>query len=102
MAGTAEIGGYSRALNTRRCNNLVQRAREMFPSALDFDNVRFWSGLRPVTPSSVPLIGRTALRNLYLNTGHGSLGWTMGAGSGRVLADLVSNRKPEVDFPFLG
>lgn len=102
MAGTAEIGGYSRALNTHRCNNLVQRAREMFPSALDFDTVQFWSGLRPTTPSNIPLIGRTGLRNLYLNTGHGSLGWTMGAGSGRALADLVSNRKPEVDFPFLG
>ncbi|MDN5843905.1 MAG: D-amino acid dehydrogenase, partial [Alcaligenaceae bacterium] len=61
MAGTAEIGGYSRALNTRRCNNLVQRAREMFPSALDFDNVQFWSGLRPTTPSNIPLIGRTGL-----------------------------------------
>lgn len=102
MAGTVEIGGYSRALNTRRCNNMVQRARELFPSALDFDNVQFWSGLRPTTPSNIPLIGRTAMRNLYLNTGHGSLGWTMGVGSGRALADLVSGRKPEVDFPFLG
>ena len=102
MAGTAEIGGYSRALNTRRCNNLVQRARAMFPSALDFDNVQFWAGLRPTTPSNVPLIGRTRIGNLYLNTGHGSLGWTMGVGSGKALADLVSGRTPEVDFPFLG
>jgi D-amino-acid dehydrogenase len=102
MAGTVEIGGYSRALNTRRCNNMVQQARELFPSALDFDNVQFWSGLRPTTPSNIPLIGRTAMRNLYLNTGHGSLGWTMGVGSGRALADLVSGRTPDVDFPFLG
>jgi D-amino-acid dehydrogenase len=102
MAGTAELGGYSRALNTARCNQFVEHARALFPSALDFDTVQFWSGLRPTTPSNVPLIGRTRLRNLYLNTGHGSLGWTMGAGSGRVLADLVSGRTPEIDFPFLG
>lgn len=101
MAGTAEIGGYSRALDTGRCNRLVEHARALFPSALDFANVQFWSGLRPTTPSNVPLIGRTRIRNLYLNTGHGSLGWTMGAGSGRVLADLVSGRTPDIDFPFL-
>ncbi|HET8597234.1 MAG TPA: D-amino acid dehydrogenase [Castellaniella sp.] len=101
MAGTAEIGGYSRALDTGRCNQLVEHARSLFPSALDFDNVQFWSGLRPTTPSNVPLIGRSRLRNLYLNTGHGSLGWTMGAGSGRVLADLVSGRRPDIEFPFL-
>ncbi|MDY0308517.1 MAG: D-amino acid dehydrogenase [Castellaniella sp.] len=101
MAGTAEIGGYSRVLDTGRCNRLVEQARALFPSALDFANVQFWSGLRPTTPSNVPLIGRTRIRNLYLNTGHGSLGWTMGAGSGRVLADLVSGRAPDIDFPFL-
>jgi D-amino-acid dehydrogenase len=102
MAGTAELGGYSRALNTARCDNMTMRAREMFPSALDFDNVRFWSGLRPATPSNVPLIGRTKIQNLYLNTGHGTLGWTMSAGSGRALADLISGRRPEPEFPFLG
>ena len=101
MAGTAELGGYSRVLDTARCNQLVEQARALFPSALDFANVQFWSGLRPTTPSNVPLIGRTRIRNLYLNTGHGSLGWTMGAGSGRVLADLVSGRTPDIDFPFL-
>lgn len=101
MAGTGELGGYSRALDTARCNQLVEHARSLFPSALDFANVQFWSGLRPTTPSNVPLIGRTRLRNLYLNTGHGSLGWTMGAGSGRVLADLVSGRVPAISFPFL-
>ncbi|HCN70394.1 MAG TPA: amino acid dehydrogenase [Pusillimonas sp.] len=102
MAGTAELGGYSRSLNTMRCRNLAVLAHELFPSALDFDNVAFWSGLRPSTPSNVPLIGRTRVSNLYLNTGHGTLGWTMGVGSGRVLADLVSGQTPEPDFPFLG
>jgi len=102
MAGTAELAGYSRGLNTIRCDNMLRQAREIFPTALDFDNVRFWSGLRPATPSSVPVIGRTKIRNLYLNTGHGALGWTMGAGSGRALADLISGRQPEPEFPFLG
>ncbi len=102
MAGTAELSGYSRALNTVRCDNMTQQARELFPTALDFDNVRFWSGLRPTTPSNVPLIGRTRIQNLYLNTGHGTLGWTMGVGSGRALADLISGRQPEPEFPFLG
>ncbi len=102
MAGTAELSGYSRALNTIRCDNMVNLARELFPTALDFDNVRFWSGLRPATPSNVPLIGKTRIQNLYLNTGHGTLGWTMGVGSGRALADLISGRQPEPEFPFLG
>ncbi|MFT0532471.1 D-amino acid dehydrogenase [Castellaniella hirudinis] len=102
MAGTAELGSYIRSLDTSRCNQLVEHAKSLFPNALDFDNVQFWSGLRPTTPSNVPLIGRTRLPNLYLNTGHGSLGWTMGAGSGRVLADLISGRVPDISFPFLG
>jgi D-amino-acid dehydrogenase len=102
MAGTAELSGYSRGLNTIRCDNMTQLARELFPTALDFDNVRYWSGLRPTTPSNVPLIGRTRIQNLYLNTGHGTLGWTMGVGSGRALADLISGQRPEPEFPFLG
>jgi len=102
MAGVAELSGYSRALNTFRCQNMRELARELFPTALDFDNVRYWSGLRPSTPSNVPLIGRTRIANLYLNTGHGTLGWTMGVGSGRALADIISGRSPEPVFPFLG
>ncbi|KAA0911772.1 D-amino acid dehydrogenase [Pusillimonas sp. ANT_WB101] len=102
MAGTAELAGYSRALNTIRCENMLRQAQELFPTALDFDNVQFWSGLRPSTPSNVPLIGKTSIQNLYLNTGHGTLGWTMGAGSGRALADLMSGQQPKPEFPFLG
>ena len=101
MAGVAELSGYSRSLNTIRCDNMVEMARALFPTALEFDNVQFWSGLRPTTPSNVPLIGRTRIANLYLNTGHGTLGWTMGVGSGRALADLISGRQPEPKFPFL-
>jgi D-amino-acid dehydrogenase len=102
MAGMAELSGYSRALNQRRCDILLHLAQELFPDILDFEHVAYWSGLRPATPSNVPLIGRTRISNLYLNTGHGALGWTMGAGSGRALADLMSGRRPEPAFPFLG
>ncbi|OZI73992.1 D-amino acid dehydrogenase [Bordetella genomosp. 12] len=102
MAGTAELSGYSRELNSNRCAALTTLARELFPDALDFQGVSYWSGLRPSTPSNVPLIGRTRIANLYLNTGHGTLGWTMGVGSGRALADLLSGRRPEPEFPFLG
>jgi D-amino-acid dehydrogenase len=63
--------------------------------------VKYWAGLRPATPNNVPLIGRTRYENLYLNTGHGTLGWTLAAGSGRALADLISGRRPQADFKFL-
>ena len=102
MAGTAELSGYSRGLNTGRCEAMTRLARELFPDALDFERVSYWSGLRPSTPSNVPIIGRSHIPNLYINTGHGTLGWTMGVGSGRALADLLSGRRPEPEFPFLG
>ena len=102
IAGTAELSGYSTELNTVRCEALTRRAREMFPGAARYGEATFWTGLRPSTPSNVPIIGRTKLANLYLNTGHGTLGWTMACGSGRALADLISGRRPEVDFRFVG
>ena len=100
IAGTAELSGYSTDLNMVRCEALTRRAREVFPGAAEYDRAEYWTGLRPSTPSNVPLIGRSKLRNLYLNTGHGTLGWTMAAGSGKALAELMSGKKPEVDFPF--
>jgi len=102
IAGTAELSGYSTELNRVRCEALTKRAALLFPGAGDYANAEFWTGLRPSTPSNVPLIGRTRYPNLYLNTGHGTLGWTMAAGSGRALADIISGRKPEVDFRFCG
>ncbi len=102
MAGTAELSGFSRVLDSGRCAAMKRQAHELFPSALDFDDVSFWSGLRPSTPSGVPLIGQTRIANLYLNTGHGTLGWTMAAGSGRAVSDLISGTRPEPEFPFLG
>lgn len=102
MAGTAELSGYSRTLNPVRCQAMTELARELFDGVLDFDNVSYWSGLRPSTPSNVPLIGRTRIPNLYLNTGHGTLGWTMGPGSGKAIADVISGKTPQPEFPFMG
>jgi D-amino-acid dehydrogenase len=102
VAGTAELSGYSLDLNALRCQVLTRRASEWFGPAIDPSRAEYWTGLRPATPSNVPLIGRTRYANLYLNTGHGTLGWTMAAGSGKAVADLVSGRKPDIPFDFLG
>ena len=97
VAGTAEFGGYDTSLNAVRCAALLERTLALFPRAGRRDEVEFWAGLRPATPGNVPLIGATRYSNLFLNTGHGTLGWTMACGSGRLLADLVSGRTPEID-----
>lgn len=102
VAGTCELSGYTRELNSTRCEAITRRTRELFPHACDYDNPIYWTGLRPLTPSNVPYIGKTRYANLFLNTGHGTLGWTMGCGSGRAIADIVSGRQPELDFPFVG
>ena len=74
----------------------LARVEQLFPGAGDSARAEFWSGLRPATPSNYPYLGPTRFRNLYLNTGHGTLGWTLACGSGRVLADLMAGRPPEV------
>ncbi len=102
VAGTCEINGYSRELNPVRCEAITRRTRELFPGACDYDQPQYWAGLRPLTPSNVPYIGRTRYANLFVNTGHGTLGWTMGCGSGRAIAEIVSGRRPDVDFAFTG
>lgn len=102
VAGTAELTGYDTSVNVARCDAIVDRVRSLFPEAGDYARARMWAGLRPATPGNVPLIGRSRLTNLYLNTGHGTLGWTLSCGSGRALADLISGRRPDVDFNFLG
>ena len=100
VAGTAELSGWDRSLDRTRCEALTARTFDLFPDAGDRDGVRYWTGLRPATPSNVPLLGRTRYRNLFVNTGHGTLGWTMACGSGRALVDVVAGRKPDIDFRF--
>jgi D-amino-acid dehydrogenase len=96
IAGTAEFNGYNTELNAVRCAALMQRTHQLFPELRPAGEPEYWCGLRPSTPSNVPFIGRSALSNLYLNTGHGTLGWTMACGSGTALADIISGRSPEI------
>jgi D-amino-acid dehydrogenase len=96
VAGTAEFNGYDTGLNEVRCRALITRTRELFPELRPAGEPEFWCGLRPTTPSNVPFIGPTRLPNLYLNTGHGTLGWTMACGSGRALADVISGETPKI------
>ena len=100
IAGTAELNGYDRDLNRVRCEAIVKRVEQLFPGAGDSTQAQFWTGLRPATPSNVPIIGRSKLPNLFLNTGHGTLGWTHSCGSGKSIARIVAGLKPEVDFAF--
>ena len=100
VAGTAELNGWDRSLDRTRCEALVTRTFDLFPDAGERGSVRFWTGLRPATPSNRPLLGRTRYRNLFVNTGHGTLGWTMACGSARALIDIVAARTPDVDFAF--
>ena len=97
-AGTAELAGYDASINEVRANAILERIRCLFPGIGAPQAVEPWAGLRPATPGNVPLIGRTRLKNLFLNTGHGTLGWTLACGSGRVLADVLAGREPGVDF----
>ena len=102
IAGTAELNGYDRDLNRVRCEAIVKRTETLFPGAGDTENAQFWTGLRPATPSNVPVIGKSKIDNLFLNTGHGTLGWTHSCGSGKSIARIVSGLAPEVDFAFAG
>ena len=100
--GMAEISGYNNALPARRRETLERSVGGLFPGAGDLKGASFWSGLRPMTPDSTPVIGATPLRNLFLNTGHGTLGWTMACGSGHLIADIVGGRAPAIRVDDLG
>lgn len=97
VGGTAEICGYDLRLHASRRATLEHSVGDLFPGGGSAANASFWCGLRPMTPDGPPLIGAARYPNLYLNTGHGTLGWTMSCGSGRMLADLVSGRSTDID-----
>lgn len=101
VGGTAEISGYSDKLYDARRATLDHSLTDLFPRGGDLSKAAFWSGLRPMTPDGPPVIGPTQYANLHLNTGHGTLGWTMSCGSGRVLADMLSGKKPDIDVSAL-
>lgn len=112
VAGTIELGGFDLSLNTplarKRCEMLVRRIEQVFPGVADTrtpdegGDPQFWCGLRPATPTNIPVIGRTRLRRLWVNAGHGTLGWTHGAGSGKAMAELISGEQPAMQFGFHG
>jgi D-amino-acid dehydrogenase len=97
VGGTAELAGYSHTLRGPRRATLEKSVNDLFPRGGDVARATFWTGLRPMTPDGTPVIGPTRLPNLFLNTGHGTLGWTMACGSGRLLCDLVSGQRPNID-----
>lgn len=96
VGGMAEIAGFDLALNPRRKQTLEMVTKDLYPQGGDMAQAEFWTGLRPATPDGTPIIGETSIKNLYLNTGHGTLGWTMAAGSGRYLSDILAGQQPEI------
>ena len=102
VAGTAEFNGYDTEMNDGRVNSIRDTAQSIFPNAGDYSKAELWTGLRPMTPDGVPLIGKTKYDNLYLNTGHGTLGWTMCASSGQIISDLIAGREPGIDISDIG
>ena len=97
-AGTAELAGYDLSLRPSRLATISHVLGDLFPGAGNLAQAEYWCGLRPMTPDNPPVLGTTIYKNLFLNTGHGTLGWTMACGSGKVIADLVSGRQPEIDL----
>ena len=96
IAGTAELNGYNTELNQARCENILRRALELFPDVGNRSEAKFWTGLRPATPNHIPYVGKTKYGNLFLNTGHGTLGWTLACGSGKLLSDIIDGRPSEI------
>ncbi len=94
--GVAEIVGFNTQLAPARRETLEMVVRDLYPHGGDISQAVFWSGLRPMTPDGTPIVGRTPLKNLNLNTGHGTLGWTMACGSGQLLADIIQGRRPAI------
>ncbi len=98
VAGTAEFAGYDDSVNKERLATLKKMVYELFPHAGDVENAKEWSCLRPSTPEGTPILGKTGYNNFYLNTGHGTLGWTLSAGSANIVADIISSKEPEIDL----
>jgi D-amino-acid dehydrogenase len=102
LGGMAELAGFDLSLNPRRRETLEMVAEDLFPKGGNISAAEFWTGLRPMTPDGTPIVGGTRYDNLWLNTGHGTLGWTMSCGSAKVLADLMGKRRPEIAADDLG
>jgi D-amino-acid dehydrogenase len=98
IAGTAELGSRSTGLREAALRTLIKVGEDWFPQATNYNSATFWGGARPTLPDGPPVLGSTPIRNVFVNIGHGSTGWAMAAGSGKVMADLVSGRTPDIDI----
>jgi D-amino-acid dehydrogenase len=98
IAGTAEFAGYDTSINQHRAKAVLDDGLDLFPDVGNRDEATLWAGLRPLTPDGAPILGPTRYRNLLLNTGHGTLGWTLAAGSAQIIAALASGKEPGVDL----
>jgi D-amino-acid dehydrogenase len=96
VGGMAEIAGFDKKLNPKRRATLEMVVNDLFPGGGDTAQASFWTGLRPMTPDGTPIVGRTQMRNLFLNTGHGTLGWTMSCGSAQLLSDIICGKRPAI------
>lgn len=96
IGGIAEVAGYDRTLLSKRKTNLERALNTLFGGGADLNEAKYWTGLRPMTPDGTPVIGSTAIRNLYLNTGHGAFGWTMACGSGQLIAEIISGKETSI------
>ncbi|MDP6174703.1 MAG: FAD-dependent oxidoreductase, partial [Rhodospirillales bacterium] len=97
VAGMAEFAGHDQHLDPGRARLILDRALALFPGAGDRESAEFWTGLRPLTPDGAPVIGPTPFANLFVNSGHGTLGWTLSCGSARLVADLAGGQETEID-----
>jgi D-amino-acid dehydrogenase len=102
VGGMAELTGFDLSLREGARRTLQMVTEDLFPGAGDTARAEFWTGLRPMTPDGTPVVGATPVQRLFINTGHGTLGWTIAAGSGRLIADLVTGRRPDIDPDGLG
>lgn len=97
-AGTAELTGFDSSINKNRANSILEDSVRLFPGLGNSKNAKLWTGLRPMTPDCLPIIGKSSVNGLYLNSGHGSLGWTWCCGSGRIISDIIKGNKPDIDI----
>jgi D-amino-acid dehydrogenase len=98
FSSVAEISGYNTNCTSEDFTQIVAQASSLFPNACDYTASQYWCGLRPMTPNGAPIFGKGKLDNLYYNTGHGHLGWTMCAGSAKIISDLISGKNPDLDL----
>lgn len=98
VGGMKGINGFDRLLNHSREGTLIMVLEQLFPNASDLSNAHFWTGLRPVKPDGTLIVGKTNYKNLYTNTGRGTLGWTMSCGSAKLLTDIISNQTPQIEY----